>query len=100
VTTGADTSSILVAVVGSSKGMQYYRLADPPGVVVTLPHGRPRTPTGSHSPGGPFRRVIVARRAAAYVVRIYFTSDLVPDVASESGGVRVTLRSKRAPRRA
>jgi Tfp pilus assembly protein PilZ len=100
VTTGTDTSSILVALVGSSKGMQYYRLADPPGVVVTLPHGRPRSGAGSHSPGGPFRRVIVGRRAASYVVRIYFTADLIPEVASESGGVRVTLRPKRGTRRA
>jgi Tfp pilus assembly protein PilZ len=99
VTTSAEGSSILVGVVGSSKGVLSYPLANPPGVVVVLPHGRPRTPAGVHTPGLPFRKVIVGHRGGGYVVRIYFTSDQAVEVISESAGVRVNLRPKRGPRR-
>ena len=95
VTTNGETNSLLVAVSGSSSGVQYYRLANPPGIVVILPHGRPRTPSGSHPVGGAFRRVIVGHRSTGYVVRIYFATDQVPEVLAEATGVRVTLRPRR-----
>jgi hypothetical protein len=94
-----DASSILVEVIGSSKGVQFYRLADPPGVVVSLPNARPRAPNGSYSPGAPFRRVVVGRRGTRSVVRIYFSSEQVPEVTAEKTGVRVTVHPRRPPRR-
>jgi hypothetical protein len=99
VTPSADGSSLLLGVVGSQKGVQYYRLIDPPGVVVTLPHGKPRAATGSYTPGGAFKRVQIGHRSGGFVFRIYFMSDQVPEVAPESGGLRVTVRPPRKPRR-
>jgi Tfp pilus assembly protein PilZ len=99
VTSSGEASSLLLGVVGSQKGVQYYRLLDPPGVVVTLPHGKPRAATGLYAPGGAFKRVQIGHRSGGFVFRIYFTSDQVPEVAPESGGVRVTVRPPRRPRR-
>jgi hypothetical protein len=100
VITDAEASSVLVALNGPPKGISHYRLADPPGVVITLPRSRPRTPAGAHELSAPFRRVLITKKGpAGSILRIYFLGDPTLQVTPESAAVRVTVRAKRAPRR-
>jgi Tfp pilus assembly protein PilZ len=92
-----DNPWMTVALVGSAKGMMYYRLNDPPGVVVNLPRAYPRSTAGVHNnlPGA-FRRMVIQRKGPGSVLRIYQRdADQVPQVLGERDGLRVTLKGKR-----
>jgi hypothetical protein len=96
-TRDGDGSSMTIALVGSARGMVYYRLADPPGVVVNLPRSYPRSSTGVHGnlPGA-FKKVIIQRKGTGSVLRVYHRdADLIPQVLSDKVGLRVTLKTKR-----
>jgi hypothetical protein len=85
-----------IKVVGTTQGMQFYRLADPPGLAINLPHGtpvaKPRPPAG-----GVFKKVAVVRKGAGSQVRLYFFTDQNTDVTSDGNGLRVVVRGKRKP---
>jgi hypothetical protein len=95
-----DSASMTIALVGSSKGMMYYRLAAPAGVVVNLPRAYPRSSEGVHGnlPGA-FKKVVIQRKGAGSVLRVYHRdADLTPQVVGDKVGLRVTLKAKRPPR--
>jgi hypothetical protein len=93
-----EVPSLAIALVGSAKGMQFYRLAEPPGVAINLPHAYPRPGATGRMPG-PFKKLVVQRRGPGSQLRLYFTSEQATEVAADASGVRVTVRGKRAARK-
>jgi hypothetical protein len=70
--TDGDGLRLSVAITGSSKGAEQYRLADPPGLAITLPHGRTRIASGVTRPGGGPVRLQIRRRPAGSHLRFFF----------------------------
>jgi hypothetical protein len=96
----SDNASMTIALVGSAKGMMYYRLSSPAGVVVNLPRAYPRSSEGVHGnlPGA-FKKVVIQRKGTGSVLRVYHRdADLMPQVIGDKVGLRVTLKGKRPPR--
>lgn len=87
---------VFIPVAGTTRGLHRYPLADPPGVAINLPRGRARQP--GELPEG-VKRVLVQRRGAGSHLRVFFDPDLTADVADVAGGLRVTVRPRRPPRR-
>jgi hypothetical protein len=94
-----EVPSMAIALVGSSKGMQSYRLAEPPGVAINLPHAYPRPGATARMPGGAFKKLVIQRRGPGSQLRLYFTGEQAAEVAAEGSGLRVILRGKRAARK-
>jgi len=82
-----------IPLIGSAKGMQFYKMAEPPGLVINLPHGYPKP--GARVPGAPFKRLAIQRKGQGSQLRVYFLLDENAEVAAEAAGLRVTLRGKR-----
>lgn len=94
-----EPPAVAITIIGSSRGMQFYKLADPPGLAINLPYGYPRPGTASRLAGGPIvKRVAVQRKGAGSHLRVYFTNDQNADVSVEASGLRVTLKAR--PKRA
>jgi hypothetical protein len=89
-----EPGTMAIPLVGSTKGMQFYKLAEPPGLVINLPHGYPRP--GAHAPGGAFKRLAIQRKGQGSQLRVYFTLEQNAEVTAEGTGLRVVLRGKRA----
>jgi Tfp pilus assembly protein PilZ len=95
-----ELPSMAIALVGSAKGMQFYRLAEPPGLAINLPHGYPKSGATEHVPkDGAFKRLVIVRKGPGSQLRVYFTSEQFADVAAEPTGLRVILRARRAARK-
>jgi hypothetical protein len=88
-----EPGMMAIGLVGSAKGMQFYKLSEPPGLVINLPHGYPKP--GSRAPGGPFKKLSVQRKGQGSQVRVYFTLDHAADVTAEAGGLKVTVRANK-----
>jgi hypothetical protein len=88
-----DPGTMAIGLVGSTKGMQFYKLSEPPGLVINLPHGYPRP--GARVPGAPFKRLSVQRKGQGSQLRVYFTLDQNADVTADGGGLKVVVRHKR-----
>jgi hypothetical protein len=86
-----EPGTLAIGLVGSAKGMQFYKLSEPPGLVINLPHGYPRP--GARTSGGPFKRLSVQRKGQGSQVRVYFTLDQAADVTADAGGLKVVVRS-------
>jgi hypothetical protein len=82
-----------IGLVGSAKGMQFYKLSDPPGLVINLPHGYPKP--GARAPGAPFKRLSIKRTGQGSQVRVYFTLDQNADVTADVGGLKVVVRNSK-----
>lgn len=95
VTIEGDTRSIELSVVGSIKGAQSYRLADPPGIAINLPRARTRLAAGTYRPGEGFRQVWIQRRPVGTHVRFLFDPGQdAGDVDLAGGVVRLVLRKR------
>jgi hypothetical protein len=92
-----EPGTMAIPLVGSTKGMQFYKLAEPPGLVINLPHGYPRP--GARVPGSPFKRLAVQRKGPGSQLRLYFTLDQNAEVTAEGGGLRVVLRAGKRARK-
>jgi len=88
-----EPGTMAIGLVGSAKGMQFYKLSEPPGLVINLPHGYPRP--GARVPGSPFKRLSVLRKGQGSQVRVYFTLDQAADVTADAGGLRVVVRASK-----
>jgi hypothetical protein len=68
---GAPT--IALALVGSTKGATRYQLAEPPGLAINIPRGRPRIAAGAYklSEGG-FRQILIQRRGTGSQIRLLY----------------------------
>jgi uncharacterized protein (TIGR02266 family) len=89
------TATALLAVSGSLVGAERYELANPAGLGLKLPRARLRLPPGVHHGGGPFGRLIVQRKGAGSLVRLYFNPRVwASDVRFERDVVRLVLRRK------
>jgi hypothetical protein len=86
-----EPGTMAIGLVGSAKGMQFYKLSDPPGLVINLPHGYPKP--GARAPGAPFKRLSVKRTGQGSQVRVYFTLEQNAEVTADGGGLKVVLRS-------
>jgi hypothetical protein len=63
---------LTVALTGTGKGAEQFRLADPPGLAVTLPRGRPRTTANLSRPGGGPVRLQIRRKPQGTQLRFFF----------------------------
>jgi hypothetical protein len=63
---------LTVAIIGSSKGAEQFRMADPHGLAVTLPRGRPRTTDNLSRPGGGPVRLQIRRKPQGTQLRFFF----------------------------
>jgi hypothetical protein len=95
----SERPTMAIALVGSPRGMQFYKLAEPPGVVINLPHAIPRPGSTRKIPGAPFKRLAVRRKGGGSQLRLYFHGDQHADVTAEGQGLRVTVRAARAARK-
>jgi len=86
--------TMAIGLVGSARGMEFYKLSEPPGLVINLPHGYPRP--GARVPGRPFKRLSVQRKGQGSQLRLYFTMEQNADVRADGDGLRVVVRHKRA----
>ena len=90
-----EPGTLAIPLIGSAKGMQFYKLAEPPGLVINLPHAYPKP--GSRVPGGgAFKRMAVQRKGQGSQLRVYFQVEQNADVSADGGGLRVIVRGKRA----
>jgi hypothetical protein len=88
-----------IARGGSANGMKFYRLAEPPGLAINLPHAYPKPGATGKVPGGAFKRLVIQRRGPGSQLRLYFTGEQFADVAAEPAGLRVTLKARRVARK-
>jgi hypothetical protein len=95
----AEPGTMAIALIGSAKGMQFYKLADPPGLAINLPHGYPRPGATGRVPGGAFKKLVIQRKGLGSQLRVFFTSEQSAEVAAEPNGLRVIVRAKRAGRK-
>ena len=65
---------LTVPLLGTAKGAEQYRLAEPPGLAITLPRGRPRVASGVYRPEGAPVRVQVRRRNPGSHLRFFYDS--------------------------
>ena len=63
---------LTVAFSGSGKGAEQFRMADPYGLAVTLPRGRPRTTDNLSRPGGGPVRLQIRRKPQGTQLRFFF----------------------------
>ena len=63
---------LTVAFSGSGKGAEQFRMADPHGLAVTLPRGRPRTTDNLSRPGGGPVRLQIRRKPQGTQLRFFF----------------------------
>jgi len=92
----SEPGTMAIPLVGSAKGMQFYKLAAPPGLVINLPHGYPK-PGASHVPGGgAFKRLAIQRKGQGSQLRVYFLVEQNADVTAEGNGLRVSVRKRAA----
>jgi hypothetical protein len=90
-----EPGTLAIPLIGSAKGMQFYKLAEPPGLVINLPHAYPKP--GSRVPGGgAFKRMAVQRKGQGSQLRVYFQVEQAADVSADSSGLRVIVRGKRS----
>ena len=89
-----EPGTMAINLVGSARGMEFYKLSEPPGLVINLPHGYPKP--GSRVPGSPFKKLSVQRKGQGSQLRLYFTMDQNADVRADGSGLRVVLRHKRS----
>jgi hypothetical protein len=89
--------TMAIPLVGSTRGMQFFKMAEPPGLIINLPHGYPRP--GARVPGGPFKRLSIQRKGQGSQLRVYFTLEQHADVSAEGNGLKVVLRSPRRSKR-
>jgi Tfp pilus assembly protein PilZ len=94
----SEPGTMAIPLIGSARGMQFYKLAEPPGLVINLPHGYPKP--GARVPGGAFKRLAIQRKGQGSQLRVYFSLDQNADVTAEGNGLRVVLRGKRAGKKA
>jgi hypothetical protein len=69
-------------------------MAEPPGLIINLPHGYPRP--GARVPGGPFKRLSVQRKGQGSQLRLYFTLEQNAEVTADGAGLKVVLRTRRS----
>jgi hypothetical protein len=86
--------TMAIPLVGSTRGMQFFKMAEPPGLIINLPHGYPRP--GARVPGGPFKRLSVQRKGQGSQLRLYFTLEQNADVTADGAGLKVVLRTRRS----
>jgi PilZ domain len=72
VTTDGDGIRLTVAITGSGKGAEQFRMAEPFGLAVTLPRARPRLTSNISRPGGGPVRLQVRRRPQGSQLRFFF----------------------------
>lgn len=71
--------TLVVPVKGDTKDAVHYRLANPDGLVVNLPHARPRAAFGDYPmTEAPFRRIWLRRRDQGLHLRVLFNGKLPP----------------------
>ena len=71
-TSDGDGVRLTVALTGTTKGANHFRLADPPGLAVTLPRGRPRTTATLSRPGNGPIRLQIRRKPQGTQLRFFF----------------------------
>ena len=71
-TSDGDGHRLTVALTGTGKGAEQFRLADPPGLAVTLPRGRPRTTANLSRPGGGPVRLQIRRKPQGTQLRFFY----------------------------
>jgi hypothetical protein len=86
--------TMAIPLIGSTRGMQFYKMAEPPGLIINLPHGYPRP--GARVPGGAFKRLSVQRKGQGSQLRLYFSLEQNAEVTAEGAGLKVVLRTKRS----
>lgn len=89
-----EPGTMAIGLVGSARGMEFYKLSEPPGLVINLPHGYPK-PGAARVPGRPFKRLSVQRKGQGSQLRLYFTMEQNADVRADGEGLRVVVRHKR-----
>jgi hypothetical protein len=94
-----ESGALPIAILGTAKGMQSYRLAEPPGLAINLPHGFPRPGASARLPAGIFKKLVVQRKGAGSQIRVYFTSEQNVEVTADGAAIRVALKTKRAGRK-
>jgi hypothetical protein len=92
----SEPGTLAIPLVGSTRGMQFFKMVEPPGLIINLPHGYPRP--GARAPGGAFKRLSVQRKGQGSQLRVYFSLEQNADVTSDGNGLKVVLRTKRAKR--
>ncbi len=92
--------SLFVPLAGSTRGMVQYRLAEPNGIAISLPHGRARVASGVHATKAPFTKVVVRRHGQSGRLGVYFPPGQSARVTVEAGGLRVTVAPEVASTRA
>jgi len=86
---------LVIPLKGSTRDATHYRLASPDGLVVNLPHARPRVAFGDYPlPEAPFRLIWLRRRDEGLHLRVLF-QDKLPGyrLKIQAGAVRVMLEA-------